>query len=261
MAQRNISATKLTLDNRPFVVGISLFIGLLLIIVLHFTLPEAAAIIILDRGGYGYPLSVQNLMWLSFFGGLGELWVRHHVGIIEYSQLDYGYLPEGEGHILQHEDIGKIYAHVRASHYSQQCFLPRMITRAVLQFQSTHSVEQSSSVLSNSLDLYLHEIDLRYNVIRYIMWLIPTLGFIGTVIGIALALNYAGQPGGFENPNLLPEVTKRLAVAFNTTLVALVMAAILVFAANVIQSREERSLNLAGQYCFDNLINRLYVRR
>ena len=76
----------------------------------------------------------------------------------------------------------------------------------------------------------------------------------------SLALNYAGAPGGFENPNLLPEVTKRLAVAFNTTLLALIMATILVFWANVAQSREESSLNMAGQYCFDNLINRLYIK-
>ncbi|MEW8437517.1 MAG: MotA/TolQ/ExbB proton channel family protein [Candidatus Thiodiazotropha taylori] len=246
-------------DSRAIIIGGSVLIGLLLITVMHFTLPEDAAALLIDRGGSSYPLSVQNMMWLTFFFGLGELFVRHQAGTVETMQLRYAYLPEREGTVLQLEDVGKIYSHVKASPFAQQCFLPRMILRAILQFQSTRTIEQASSVLTNSLELYLHEIDLRYNMIRYVMWLIPTLGFIGTVIGIALALSYAGQPGGFENPNLLPEVTQRLAVAFNTTLVALVMAAVLVFGSNIIQSKEERALNLAGQYCFDNLINRLYV--
>jgi biopolymer transport protein ExbB/TolQ len=53
-------------------------------------------------------------------------------------------------------------------------------------------------------------------------------------------------------------VTERLGVAFATTLVALVQASILVFIQNIVQGREESALNKAGQYCLDNLINRLY---
>jgi biopolymer transport protein ExbB/TolQ len=89
------------------------------------------------------------------------------------------------------------------------------------------------------------------------MWLIPSLGFIGTVIGISLALNYAGN-ADFQDPSLLSELTKRLAIAFYTTLLALIQAAILVFLTHIIQAFEERTLNLIGQYCLDNLINRLY---
>lgn len=260
MERVNSLKTGMNLDKRAKAIAFSVGLGLLLIVLMHFTLPSGAASVLLDRAGISYPFSIQNVMWLVFFGGLGELWVRADSAGMETRQLQVAYLPESEGSILQVEEVGLIYANIKASRYAQECFLPRMIQRAILQFQSTNSVEQASAVLSNSLDLYLHEIDLRYNVIRYIMWLIPTLGFIGTVVGIALALAHAGQPGGFENPDLLPEVTRKLAVAFNTTLVALVMAAFLVLGTNLIQAREERSLNQAGQYCLDNLVNRLYVR-
>ncbi len=94
-------------------------------------------------------------------------------------------------------------------------------------------------------------------MLRYIMWLLPTLGFIGTVQGISNALAFAGA-AELNDPSLLSNVTVRLALAFNTTLLALVMAGILVFAMHIIQGREERALNMAGQYCLDNLINRLY---
>ena len=38
------------------------------------------------------------------------------------------------------------------------------------------------------------------------------------------------------------------------------MAAILVFLMHLTQAREEKALNRTGQYCMDNLINRLYER-
>ena len=73
-----------------------------------------------------------------------------------------------------------------------------------------------------------------------------------------LALNYAGDRANVASPDMLYQVTERLGVAFSTTLLALVMASILVFILNVVQGKEENALNKAGQYCLDNLINRLY---
>ena len=157
------------------------------------------------------------------------------------------------------DDMTPIYQKVRSSQYRNVCFLPRLIERCVLNFNLGQSVDQTNALLNSSLELFLHELDLRYNMIRYITWLIPSLGFIGTVIGIMLALNYAGDRANVESPEMLYQVTERLGVAFSTTLVALVMAAILVFLQNLIQGREEATLNKTGQYCLDNLINRLYA--
>ena len=181
-------------------------------------------------------------------------------GRLEESQIDRNYLPEDEETVLRPgDDITPIYQKVRASKYREVCFVPRLIERCVLGFNLSHSADQTNSLLNSSLELYLHEIDLRYNIIRYITWLIPSLGFIGTVIGIMLALNYAGDRANVESPDMLYQVTERLGVAFSTTLLALVMAAVLVFIQNLVQGREESALNKAGQYCLDNLINRLYA--
>ena len=102
------------------------------------------------------------------------------------------------------------------------------------------SVENASAVLNSSIELRNHDLELNYSMIRYVMWVIPTLGFIGTVVGIALALSFAGEPGRSQDPELLTELTQRLAVAFNTTLLALIMAAFLVLLMHIIQSMEER---------------------
>ena len=106
-----------------------------------------------------------------------------------------------------------------------------------------------------------HEVDTRYSMIRYLVWVIPTFGFIGTVMGIAFALGEVNQFEDPQDPDLLPALTKSLGVAFYTTLLALVHSTVLVFALHIAQAKEELALNKAGQYCLDHLINKLYERK
>ena len=246
---------------RLLTLSISLLSALLVIALLARVLPEGAASVMLDINRASWPFTVQNVLWIAFFAGLGELFLRWRGGRLEESQFERGYLPSDEETVLRPgDDITPIYQKVRSSKYRSICFLPRLIERCVLNFNLSQSVDQTNALLNSSLELFLHELDLRYNIIRYITWLIPSLGFIGTVIGIMLALNYAGDRMNVESPEMLYEVTQRLGVAFSTTLLALIMASILVFLQNLIQGREESTLNRAGQYCIDNLINRLYSR-
>lgn len=225
-------------------------------------LPHAWAIVLLDIEQTTFPFTVQTVQWVVFMLGIGELLLRWREAAAEGAELDRGYLPEDETTVLQAPDLRRIYAAARASRDadagSDGRFLPRLIYRVVIQFQTMKSVDQANAVLNSSLDLYLHEIDLRYTMIRYIIWAIPTLGFLGTVLGIALALNYAGA-ANVEDPGFLAGLTRELAVAFNTTLVALCMSTVLVLIQHLVQAAEERALNRCGQYCLDNLINRLYV--
>ncbi|MCK5720123.1 MAG: MotA/TolQ/ExbB proton channel family protein [Thiomargarita sp.] len=255
--------------NRILYAGISFLLAILFIIILHFLLVAigtenslTAAAIFLDYRPSNaiYPFTVQNVMWIVFFLGIAELYGRYQDGRIEENQLYMQYLPEDDRTMLDSNDLGLYYKKLNQTMGNTQLFLPKLIKRIIFQFQGSKSIDQANNLLNSSLELYLHEIDLRYNILRYIVWLIPSLGFIGTVIGISLALNYAGGEGASQNLDvLLPEITSRLAVAFYTTLLALVQSIILVFSLHIVQAREERCLNQAGQYCFDNLINRLYI--
>lgn len=248
--------------SHPMILVASLLGAVLLIQLFELFLPDLAASVLIDRGRSTYPFTVQNLMWLVFALGIGELIVRARDARAERAELRRSYLPEDETTILQAPELRRIYAAAREATRgggpSENRFLPRMIQRVVTQFQTNQSVAQANAILTSSLELALHEIDLRYSMVRYVVWAIPTLGFIGTVVGISLALAFAGSVD-LQDPNLLAELTKRLAVAFNTTLLALVMSAFLVLVQHIVQAREERALNQVGQHCLDNLINRLYV--
>jgi biopolymer transport protein ExbB/TolQ len=248
--------------SHPLILLACLAGAALLIQLIDLFLPASWAVSLLDKGRSTYPLTVQNLTWLVFGLGVGELIVRARDARAERAELRKGYLPEDETTLLQGPELRRIYAVARASNQagspSHDRFLPRLIHRVVTQFQTTRSVDQANALLNSSLELFLHEIDLRYSMVRYVIWVIPALGFIGTVMGISLALAYAGA-ADLQDPLLLAGLTKQLAVAFDTTLLALVLSAVLVLAQHLVQAYEERSLNQAGQYCLDNLINRLYT--
>ncbi|MEJ8566023.1 MotA/TolQ/ExbB proton channel family protein [Elongatibacter sediminis] len=240
--------------------AIALLVSLLFIVLMARFLPTTAASILLDVKRETWPFTIQNALWIAFFAGLAELLVRWHGLRLEERQFDLNYLPVDESTVLRPgDDVTPIYRRVRENPHRDQCFVPRLIARCVLGYNLSHSADQTNSLLNSSLELFMHEMELRYNMIRYIIWLIPSLGFIGTVVGIMLALNYAGDRANVESPDMLYQVTERLGVAFSTTLLALVLAAILVFIQSLVQGGEERALNRAGQYCLDNLINRLYA--
>jgi len=212
--------------------------------------------ILLDADADFWPFTVQNIMWVALFIGFGELFLRWSAASDEENQLKRGYLPT-DGRSLNLETLNKIKTGIVDRRFGRAAFLPRMIERTIDQFRMSRNEDQAISVLNSSLELYMHEIDLRYSMMRYLTWLIPSLGFIGTVMGIMFALQYAGVPANAEADDFLYQVTSRLGVAFTTTLLALIMSAVLVLLQSLIQGKEERALNEAGQYCLDNLILRL----
>jgi biopolymer transport protein ExbB/TolQ len=232
--------------------------AVVLIVLIDLLAPDWVRIMLLDRERTTYPLTIQTFEWLAFGFGLGELVARARDAREERAQLRAGLLPEDESTILHRPDLRRIYAATRqALHASpRQHFLPRLVHRIVLQFQANRSVGEANALLTSSMELFQHEIDLRYTLVRYTIWVLPTLGFLGTVMGISLALRYAGAANP-RDPNLLHELTKILAVKFDTTLVALALSAILVLLQHLIQRYEESALNAVGQYTIDNLVNRL----
>ncbi|KPA19616.1 MotA/TolQ/ExbB proton channel [Candidatus Magnetomorum sp. HK-1] len=239
---------------------ISICFAIVLITILSFLLPIIslkASEIILDR--YStillYPFTIQNFMIILFVIGLGELFLRWKETHSEYLYVINQYLPEDERTLLQSHDLGPIRQKVLKDIKKSGAFLPNMINRCILQFQVNQSVSETNNLLTSMSEIYSHQIDLKYHILRYISWAIPTVGFIGTVVGIAYALGDI-KP---SDPDLLLSVTTKLSVAFNTTLLALILSSILVFCIHWIQEKEETCLNKAMEYCLNNFINRLYT--
>lgn len=261
------------MQRRLIMAGGSLVLALLFIAILSMTLEGSGlGTILLDRKSASYPFTIQNTMWIMFFFGLGELITRLLSGIEQQGQMKKKFLPEDESTLLQGNDLGPIIKKLNQDPDAERFFLQRLLKRTILQFQSSRSINQADSLMNSTMELYQHETDMKYSMVRYLVWLIPTLGFIGTIIGISQGLARARDFPGMNvaivsdptapNPirEWITDLTTELAVAFDTTLLALILSAILVFMLHTIQEKEEMSLNTIGHYCMDNLITRLYEK-
>ena len=80
----------------PLVIGAALVGAVALIKVFEFSLEAPWDALLIDRDRGTYPLTVQNVMWVVFMLGLGELFVRWREAQAEMRQLRAGYLPEDE---------------------------------------------------------------------------------------------------------------------------------------------------------------------
>ena len=67
---------------------VSLLTAVVVIALLTKVLPPSAAAILLDINRSTYPLTVQNILWLAFFAGLGELSIRWRMGRLEAGQIE-----------------------------------------------------------------------------------------------------------------------------------------------------------------------------
>jgi biopolymer transport protein ExbB/TolQ len=223
-----------------------------------------------------YPLNMQVLMWIAFFYCLAELvikWLNISEEMLLLESFDLFQNPnqvlvqtsKGDVQIeldrheaLKPELLAAIY-HAKRKRVPEHSLIGSFFRKINHQFQSTNDVGDVYSAVNSAIELRLHEVDLGYTVIRYLAWLIPTLGFIGTVIGIAVALGKAGSMGSTD-PELLKQVIPLLAVAFYTTLLALLLSAIVMIAIQAIQARDEKTVNAAGQFCLDVIVTNLKPR-
>ena len=90
-----------------------------------------------------------------------------------------------------------------------------------------------------------------YSTIRTITWAIPILGFLGTVIGITLAISDL-TPEQLDSS--LADVTQGLGFAFDTTALALAMSIVLVFASFATERMEQAVLNSVEQLGIEHLL-------
>ena len=246
------------LPDRRTAAFLSMCCAVFLIMFLSVALPKQsrAATLLLDRNSphFPYPFTIQNTEHMLLFIALGELFVRWRIGVRETAFLKAHLLPEDDHTVLQAQDLGAIRRRVSKLFDQEHGILPSLIDLCILQFQSGRSIDQAVAVLDSSLELIEHRVDLRYGLVRFIAWLVPTMGFIGTVIGLGSSLAAVPSTGDIS----LYDVAHKLALGFDCTMVALAESAGIVFLLQIVNEKEETSVNLSGTYTLRNLINRLY---
>lgn len=118
-------------------------------------------------------------------------------------------------------------------------------------------VRGSTEGLDDYLD-YLADLDsarqhASYALFRVIVWSIPILGFLGTVVGITMALNSVDLRAPDES---MIEVLTGLGVKFDTTALALSLSIVLMFVQFFVEKAESSLLHRVGRRVAEELLSR-----
>lgn len=145
-------------------------------------------------------------------------------------------------------------------------FLVERVDRALDRFRMRGSSEDVVDQLLTQSQLDANSVESSYTMIRVFIWAIPLLGFIGTVVGISAAVagfsDSVAQAVDLEvMKQSIGTVTVGLGVAFDTTLLALVMSILIMFPTSSLQKAEEDFLARVDAWCDERLGRRLQAER
>ncbi len=133
------------------------------------------------------------------------------------------------------------------------------ISRLVGAYITSGSRKACSEFALDDSSFYLTASESSYTLPRILVWAIPLLGFIGTVLGISSAVN--GFSGFLDNAAEIDQikegigtVTSGLAVAFDTTLLALLLSVLVMIPLVLVERQESKLLLATDVFINDNLL-------
>jgi len=131
--------------------------------------------------------------------------------------------------------------------------LVQTLRSSLWRYAATRNVQNLSDAIDSNLDALAVRQDSENTMIRYLIWAIPSIGFIGTVRGIGQALSQADQALAGD----IAGMTDSLGVAFNSTLVALLISIFLMFLFHQLQRLQDSQILDTQAYCEKFLLSRI----
>ena len=134
------------------------------------------------------------------------------------------------------------------------------IRKALELFESRTNNGEVAAFLSTQSDIDANRSSGSYSLLKVFLWAIPILGFIGTVQGLSVAVASLAM-GDTSNPEALKasidSLTGGLAVAFDTTLLGLILSMFMSFPMAAVQKKEDEALTLIDSICTEKLLPKL----
>lgn len=139
---------------------------------------------------------------------------------------------------------------------SAYCNTPAYTTwiNCIRRYKNTQNVQHAADAIQASVENIATQLESGNNVIRYIIWAIPSIGFVGTVRGIGSAL--AQADAALEGD--IAGMTASLGVAFNSTLVALFISLLLMLFVHLLNGRQDKMVIRTQSSCEQLLLAHLH---
>lgn len=177
----------------------------------------------------------------------------------ERKQLSKNLIPE---HINFENYNSYELASLQKSLSQNKSFIAIRCGRVLAAYINSGNRKTVAEFISDDSSFYTAASASSYVLPRILIWAIPLMGFIGTVVGISSAVNgFSSFLGRAEEIEQIKEgiglVTSGLAVAFDTTLLALLLSVLVMLPLVAIERLESQLLLAVDIYLNDQLLTRL----
>ena len=172
-------------------------------------------------------------------------------------QLDAGLIRVPAGYRILPGDVREYSHKLDQLPPGERNLIPaRTMRRALKRFGETANVQDAATTVHDYCESEAARLDSELAIVRFCVWAIPAIGFVGTVRGIGNAL--AGAQLALRGDT--SAVTAGLGVSFNSTFVALIASIVLMYVINELQLRQERLVLDTEMYVDDALLSNLQSR-
>ncbi|HHP7229766.1 MAG TPA: MotA/TolQ/ExbB proton channel family protein [Xenococcaceae cyanobacterium] len=189
--------------------------------------------------------------------------------ILKYRQIKQEYRALSRIWIADHIPLNRPeaeeLAYFQERLYQDGSLIARRCSRIIGAYLKTGDRATATEFALDDAAFYQSASESSYAVPRILVWAIPLLGFIGTVIGISSAVNgfsgFLEQAGDVEQIREgIGTVTGGLAVAFDTTLLALFLSVVVMIPLVLVERYESQLLLGVDIFINDKLLPRLKAK-
>ncbi len=204
-----------------------------------------------------FSLFLWGLMILAykFFLLRGEIKVVNEYEPDILEDVDAASSPSGRS--INRKEAGAIASKIDADSRKPEFhnkLLPYVVTRGLERYHITGSVAEATETMMGRIEVASEQQESELSMLRYLVWAIPSIGFIGTVRGIGVALRRADEALQGD----ISGVTAALGLAFNSTLIALMISIVLMLLIHLLQSSQEGLVLRLQTYCREQILDKLF---
>jgi hypothetical protein len=198
----------------------------------------------------------QVLCYVCFVWAGLILLSRHREVLRQRRAFRIDLLPTEEGARILPEDARPLARKVEHVTAGQPFVLANMIRLGLGKYAISHSAPDVAEVVRTQADVEASRLVATMGTVHYLAWAIPAIGFVGTVRGLAGAFGMAGVTE-LDMTQFTRQATDQLKIAFDCTLVALLLSLVLMYLVHTVQRLEEMLVVDAQEYCQEHLLLRL----
>jgi len=203
---------------------------------------------------------------LFFFWGVVVSLVKISKLRLQRRALELAAVPTHREFVLNETTAKTVLDRVRSLVDDTRYFmLLNRIDRALSNLHNIGGVSDVSTILKAQSENDENQVASSYAIIHAMIWAIPVLGFVGTVLGLSIAIRkftdaLAPTTDMAQIKDHLKQVTAGLSTAFETTLVGLAFALLLHLLSDLVQQKETDFLDECNDYCHAHVVSKLRTR-